>query len=81
MVASTLNKVARPKPIKSGPADAVIRETPYDVILEEIARKSLEKEQNKNKTSFYGLVVKIASDSYVKDRRVLRATLKILNLR
>jgi len=71
MVASTLNKVARPKPIKSGPADAVIRETPYDVILEEIARKSLEKEQNKNKTSFYGLVVKIASDSYVKDRRVL----------
>jgi len=71
MVASRLNKVARPRPIKSGPADAVIRNTSYDVILEELARKSLERDQNKNKTSFYGLIVKIVSDSYVKDRRVL----------
>ena len=43
----------------------------YDVVLEELARKSLTPKENTNKNTFYAVVVKMLSDTDVKERRIM----------
>lgn len=52
-------------------ADLSIVPVSYDVVLEELARKSLAPKENSNKNTFYAVVVKVLSDSDVKERRIM----------
>jgi len=60
-----------PRPPAATDPSAGMREFTHGEVLKKLIKKSLEKQENVGKNTFYGLVVKVLSDSSLENRRVM----------